>query len=175
MLDKSFETDKPTDDKEKKVETETQTEEMKPTEKQTEQKAPEQQQLEQVHKETVPLATSEVGKLVLKEIQTQSNLPEVNTSFVTSIGTQIVGSSSRYKSTNVTKVLLDSIKKITNCSSQAYKAIDDTIPILKVIEPNYNIDNKDSLGQLDTLCKNISENIEKIKEDLVKDKVEIEK
>ena len=108
-------------------------------------------------------------------MQTQTDLPEVNTSLVTSIGTQNVGSSSGYKSTNVTEVLLDSIKKITDCSSQAYKAIDDTIPILKVIAPNCNIDNKDSLGQLDTLCKYITENIEKIKEETLKDKVEIEK
>lgn len=90
-------------------------------------------------------------------MQTQIDLPEVNTSLVTSTGgTQNLGSSLGYKSTNVTEVLLDSIKKITDCSSQAYKAIDDTIPILKVIAPNYNIDNKDSLGQLDTLCKYIT-------------------
>lgn len=132
----------------------------KQTEKQEEKKGLEQEQVqEQSHEETVQPTTGEVHKPLLKKIQTQTDLLEITTSLVTSStdGIQNVGSSSAGpKSTNVTEVLLDSIKRITDCSSQAYKAIDDTIPILKVIAPNYNIDNKDSLGQLDTLCKYIS-------------------
>lgn len=64
-----------------------------------------------------------------------------------------------FRPTNVTKVLLDSIKKITECNALAYKAIDDTIPILKLILPKCNMDNKDSLSQLDTLSKYITANI----------------
>lgn len=77
--------------------------------------------------------------------------------------------------TNVTEVILDSIKKITECSAQAYKAIDDTIPILKTIAPKRNVDNKDSLNQLDTLSMYITDNIvivEQINEEAFKEKIE---
>lgn len=46
-----------------------------------------------------------------------------------------------------------------------------------MLAPNCNIDNKDSLSQLDTLCKYITENtviVEKIKEEAFTDKLEIE-
>lgn len=113
-------------------------------------------------------------------METQTDLPEVTTRMVTSStgGIQNVGSSlADYKSTNVTEVHLDSLKKIADCSSQAYKAIDDTIPILRMIAPKCNIDNKDSLSQLDTLSKYITDNtvtIEQIKEHAFKDRLEIE-
>lgn len=79
----------------------------------------------------------------------------------------------------MTEVLLDSIKKITDCNALAYKAIDDTIPILKMIAPKCNIDHvKDSLGQLDTLSKFIFGNIitiDKVNEDTFKEKMEKKK
>lgn len=150
-------TEQSTADTGKKMDSEAQTEKL------TELKAPEQ----------MPLVSNEVGKPVLKEMQTQTDLPEVNTSMVTSTDTQFVGSPS--KSTNVTEVLRESIKKIIDYSSQAYKAIDDSIPILKTIAPNCNIDNKYSLGELDTLCKYISGNMEQIKVESVKNIVEKEK
>lgn len=148
------------------------------TKKQEKQQALEQ---EQAHVQIVPPATREKQKPLLKEMETRTDLPKVTTSMVTSsIGKiQNVGSSSvGYKSTNVTEVLLDSLKKITNCSSQAYKAIDDTIPILRMIAFKCNIDNKDSLSQLDTLSKYIIDNtvtVEQIKEPLFKDRLEIKK
>lgn len=148
------------------------------TERQAKQQALKQ---EQVHVEIVPLAIGEKQKPFLKEMETQTDLQEVTTSMVTSStnGIQNVGSfSTGYKSTNVTEVLLDSLNKINDCSSQAYKAIDDTIPILKMIAPKCNIDNKDSLSQLDTLSKYIIDNIvtvEQIKEEAFKDRLEIEK
>lgn len=83
-----------------------------------------------------------------------------------------------FRPTNVTEVLLDSIKKIIECSAQAYKAIDDTILILKMIAPRCNVDNKDSFNQLDTLSKYITDNIvtvEQINEEAFKEKIEKEK
>lgn len=83
-----------------------------------------------------------------------------------------------FKQTNVTEVLLDSIKKIIECSTQAYKAIDDTIPILKLIAPKCNVENKDSLNQLDALSKYITDNIvtiDQINEETFKEKMEREK
>lgn len=145
------------------------------TEKQVEQQAPSQ---EQVHVETVPPTTSGQCKPFLREMQTQIDLPEVTTSkeITHTNGIQIVGSSIvEFRPTNVTKVLLDSIKKIIECSSQEYKAIDDTIPILKMIAPKCNVDNKDSLNQLDTLSKYITNNIvtvEQINEEAFKEKLE---
>lgn len=114
-------------------------------------------------------------------MQTQTDLPKVTTSkeITHTSGIQIVGSSIvEIKPTNVTKVLLDSIKKIKECSSQAYKAIDDTIPILKMIASKCNVDNKDSLNQLDTLSKYITDNIvtvEQINKEAFKEKLEKEK
>lgn len=102
-----------TDDIEKPIETEIDQQ----TESQAEQQASEQ---EQVHKETEPPETREKQKPLLKEMETQTDLPKVTTSMVTpsTSGIQNVGSSSvGYKSTNVTEVLLDSLKKITDCSS----------------------------------------------------------
>lgn len=61
----------------------------------------------------------------------------------------------------------------------AYKAIDDTIPILKLIAPKCNIDHvKDSLGKLNTLSKFITDNVimvGKVNEDTFKEKVEKKK
>lgn len=114
-------------------------------------------------------------------MQTQTDLPEVNTSkeVTHTSGMQIVGSSmTEFRPTNVTKVLLDSIQKIIECSAQAYKAIDDTIPILKLIAPKCNVENKDSLNQLDTLSKYITNNIvivDQINEETFKEKMEKEK
>lgn len=111
-------------------------------------------------------------------MKTQTNLPEVTTSKeVTHTGRiQIVGSSmTEFRPTNVTEVLLDSIKKITECGAQAYKAIDDTIPILKMVAPKCNVDNKDSLNQLNTLSKYITDNIvtvEQLNEEAFKEKIE---
>lgn len=73
---------------------------------------------------------------------------------------------------------MDSIKKITECNAQAYKAIDDTIPILKLIAPKCIVNNKDSLGQLDTLSKFITDNIlivDQINEDTFKERMIKEK
>lgn len=171
--------DEPVDDnKEQQVDTQTETETEKQIEKQEEKKALEQAK---VHMDIEPLTTGEDQKPLLKEMETQTDLPEVTTSLVTSTTDSIqnVGSTSAsYKSTNVTEVLLDSIKRITDCSSQAYKAIDDTFPILKKLAPNCNIDSKDSLSQIDILSQYITENtmtIEKIKEEALKNKMEIEK
>lgn len=128
--------------------------------------------------ETRKPATGEVDRPLLKEMKTQTDLPEVNTSLVTSTtdGIQNFGSSSvGFKATNVTEVLLDSIKRIADCNSQAYKAIDDTIPILKRLAPNYNIDNKDSLSQIEILSKYINESIVTFEEEALKDKIEIER
>lgn len=96
-------------------------------------------------------------------MKTQTDLPEVETSKVTTTtdSTKIVktvGQTSgtsmiEFRPMNMTEVLLDSIKKNTECNAQAYKAIDDTIPILKLIAPKCIVNNKDSLGQLDTLSK----------------------
>ncbi|XP_059064685.1 uncharacterized protein LOC131856779 [Cryptomeria japonica] len=44
-----------------------------------------------------------------------------------------------YKPTNVIGVLLDSIKKITECNALTFKAIDDTLPILQQIAPTCKI------------------------------------
>lgn len=123
----------------------------------------------------MPPETTEQDIPLLKEMEIQTDLPEVTTSkdIVPTGGIQIIGSSN-----NVTKVLLDSIKKITDCSSQDYKAIDDTIPILKMITPKCNVDNKYSLSQLDTLSKYITENtvtVEQIKEEAFKERLEKEK
>lgn len=117
-------------------------------------------------------------------MQTQTGLPEVKTSKVITTTSsreivKIVGQTSgtsitEYRPTNVKKVLLGSIKKITKCNAQAYKAIDDTIPILKLIAPKCIVDNKDSLGQLDTLSKFITNNIltiDQINEETFKEKM----
>lgn len=80
----------------------------------------------------------------------------------------------KFRPMNVTEVLLDSIKKITKCNAQAYKAIDDTIPILKLIAPKYIVGSKDSLGQLDTLSKYITGKnliVDQINEDTFKERV----
>lgn len=148
------------------------------TEQQVEQQAPAQ---EQVNTESVPPTAAEQNKPLLKEMETQTDLPEVTTrkdisptGRIQSVGSLTAG----FKTTNVTEVLLDYIKKITDCSSQTYKAIDDTIPILKMIAPKCNVDNKDSLSQLDTLSKYITDNIvtvEQIKEDAFKERLEKEK
>lgn len=55
--------------------------------------------------------------------------------------------------------MLDSIKKIIDYNVVVYKAIVDTIPILKMIAPKCNIENKDSLRKLDTLSKYITNNL----------------
>lgn len=54
---------------------------------------------------------------------------------------------------------MDSIKKTIDCNALSYKAIDDTISILKLIAPKCNVDNKDYLSQLDTLSKYITGNL----------------
>lgn len=103
-----------------------------------------------------PVITKKPKPLQVKT-QTKTDPPEDNTSkLVTNIGSteviKVVGqtsstSLSEFRPTNVTEVLLDSIKKITNCNALAYKEIDDTIPILKMIAPKCNIDHvKYSLG-----------------------------
>lgn len=98
---------------------------------------------------------------------------------IKAVGQTYDTSLSEFGPTNVTEVLLDSIKKITDCNALAYKAIDDTIPILETIAPKCNIDHvKDSLSQLDTLSKFIVGNvitIDKVNEDTFKEKMEKEK
>lgn len=94
----------------------------------------------QVHTETVSSTTTKKPKPLLVEMQTQIDPPEAETSKVISptnnieivkvIGQSSNTSMTKFRPTNVTEVLLDSIKKITNCNALAYKAIDDTIPIL---------------------------------------------
>lgn len=90
-------------------------------------------------------------------MQTQTNPLEVETSklaastisieIVKEVGQTFGTSLSEFRSTNVNEVLLDSIKKIMDCNALAYKAIDDTIPTLKMIAPKCNLDQvKDSLG-----------------------------
>lgn len=136
----------------------------------------------------MPSTIAEKPKPLLVEMQTQTDLPEVKTSkvitttgsmeIVKTIGQTFGSSMTEFRPTNVTEVLLDSIKKITECNAQAYKAIDDTIPILKLIAPKCILDNKDSLGQLDTLSKYITDNIltvDQINEDTFKERMNKEK
>lgn len=84
-------------------------------------------------------------------------------------------STMNFRPTNVTDVLLDSIKRITYCNSLAFKAIDDTLPILKMIALACKIDHIDGyLGKLDTLSKFIASNmltVDKINEETVKERV----
>lgn len=84
-----------------------------------------------------------------------------------------------YKPTNVTDVLLDSIKKITECNALTFKAIDDSLPILQMIAPACKVDHiVGSIGKLDTLSKFISSNIQtidKINEETIKERVNKEK
>lgn len=69
-------------------------------------------------------------------------------------------STSEFRPTNIIEVLLDSIIRITDCNALAFKAIDNTLPILKMIAPNCKIDHiNDSLGKLDTLSKFITDNV----------------
>lgn len=141
-----------------------------------------------VETKTMPPETTEKLNPLLVEMQTQTDLPKVNSSKeVTHIGEmQIVkaveqssGSSlTKFRPTNVIEVLLDSIKKITDCNALAHKAIYDTIPILKLIAPKCNVDNKYSLSQLDTLSKYITSNlliVDQINEETFSDKMNKEK
>lgn len=141
-----------------------------------------------VQTETVPPTTAEKPKPLLVEMQTQTDLPKVNINKeVTHTGrlqiVKVVGQSSgssltEFRLTNITEVLLDSIKKITECNAQAYKAIDDTIPILKLIAPKCNVENKDSLSELDALSKYITNNlltIEQINKETFSEKMNKEK
>lgn len=88
-------------------------------------------------------------------------------------------STGEFKPTNIREVLLDSIQRITNCNTLAFKEIDNTLPTLKMIAPTCQIDHiKDSLGKLDTLSKFIADNvitIDKVNEDTIKERVEKEK
>lgn len=143
----------------------------------------------QVHIEILKLVITEKPKPLLVEMKTQPGPPEDNASklvtntesieIVKVVGQTSGTSLSEFKPTNVTKVLLDSIKKRIDCNTLAYKAIDDTIPILKMIASKCNIDHvKDSLSQLDTLSKFIAGNVitvDKVNEDTFKEKMEKEK
>lgn len=95
---------------------------------------------------------------------------------VKEIGQSSIG---EFRPTNIIEVLLDSIKRITDCNALAFKKIDNTLPILKMISPNCKIEHiKDYLGQLDTLSKFIDDNVltlDKVNEDTIKERVEKEK
>lgn len=84
-----------------------------------------------------------------------------------------------FRPTNVTDVLLDSIKKITKCNALAFKAIDEPLPILQMITPVCKVDHIfGSISKLDTLSKFISSNIhsvDKINEEIIQKKVHKEK
>lgn len=79
----------------------------------------------------------------------------------------------------MTNVLLDSIRRITDCNALAFKAIDDTLPILQMIASTCKIDHiEDSLGKLDTLSKFIASNVltvDKVNEESIKERVNKEK
>lgn len=84
-----------------------------------------------------------------------------------------------FKPTNVIDVLLDSIEKITKWNALAFKAIDDTLPILQMISLTCKVDNiVGSIGELDTLSKFISSNIQsidKLNEETIQERVNKEK
>lgn len=136
----------------------------------------------------MPLAKIEKCKPLLIEIQTQTDLLEVETSKVITttdsmdivkiVGQTFCTSIAELQPTNVIEILVDSIKKIIECNAQSYKATDDTIPILRLVAPKCIVDNKDSLGQLDTLSKFITGNIltvDQINEDTFKERMNKEK
>lgn len=114
-------------------------------------------------------------------MENQTGPPEENASkeVIKIIGQTSSTSIGEFRPTNVIEVLLDSIKKIMDCNALAYKEIDNTLPILKLIAPNCNIDHiKDSLGKLDTLSKFIANNvisIDKVNGDTIKERVEKDK
>lgn len=103
------------------------------------------------HKQVDVQVQTKKHKPLLIEMHTQTDPPEKEESkVITTIGimeiVKIAGQTSstsiaEFRLTNVTEVLLDSIKKIIECSAQSYKAIDDTIPILKLIAPKCIVNN----------------------------------
>lgn len=163
----------------------------------------EKQLEEEVHNESVTLTVAEklnqLEKLLKVEVQTQTNPPKENASKVDAFDgskediVKVIGQTSivkkpivesststgEFRPTNITKVILDSIKRITDCNALTFKAIDNTLPILKMIAPNCKIDHiNDSLGKLDTLSKFIVDNvitIDKVNEHTIKERVEKEK
>lgn len=141
-----------------------------------------------VQTETVPPTIAEKPKPLLVEMQTQTDLPKVNINkevthtgglqIVKAVGQSSGSSLTEFKLTNIIEVLLDSIKKITEFNAHSYKTIDDTIPILKLIAPKCNVENKDSLSQLDALSKYITDNlltIEQINKETFSEKMNKEK
>ncbi|XP_059069861.1 uncharacterized protein LOC131859797 [Cryptomeria japonica] len=135
--------------------------------KETEQKLekPVEMELEQITSKPA-VDSSEAGQ----EKEENVKAMEAKIKIITEPGT----SSLDFRPTNVTDVLLDSTRKITECNALPFKAIDDTLPILRQIAPTCKVDDIIGyVGKLDTLSKFISSNIEsidKINEDTIRER-----
>lgn len=103
---------------------------------------------EEVNKEVVKVAERVSGE-EKKIIAEPSNSPSTSTV--------------DFRPTNVTDVLLDSIKKIIECNALAFKAIYESLPIFQMIAPACKVDHiVGSISKLDTLSEFISSNIHSI-------------
>lgn len=118
---------------------------------------PAKQEQEQITLElTVDMSKADKEKEeVMKEVEPISI--EAKQKIITEPST----SAMEFRSTKVTDILLDSIKKITTCNALSFKAICDTLPIFQFIALACKVDDiVGSIDKLDTLSKFVSSNIQ---------------